>query len=47
MFYFGVSGIVSLQALGFLWCVIAANAVGGMLLPLLTMLTKEAKPNGN
>ena len=47
MFYFGVSGIVSLQALGFLWCVIAANAVGGMLLPLLTMVTKEAKPNGN
>ena len=41
MFYFAASGIVSWQACGFLWCVILSNAVGGVLLPLLTMLTKE------
>ena len=47
MFYFAASGIVSWQAFGFLWCVILSNAVGGVLLPLLTMLTKEEKQNGN
>lgn len=47
MFYFAASGIVSWQACGFLWCVILSNAVGGVLLPLLTMLTKEEKQNGN
>lgn len=47
MFYFAASGIVSWQACGFLWCVILSNAVGGVLLPLLTMLTKEENPNGN
>ena len=47
MFYFGASGIVSWEAFGFLWCVILSNAVGGVLLPLLTMLTKEEKQNGN
>ena len=41
MFYFGTSGIVSWEAFGFLWCVILSNAVGGVLMPLLTMLTKE------
>ena len=43
MFYFAASGMVSWQAFGFLWCVIFSNAVGGVLLPLLTMLTKEGK----
>ena len=47
LFYFAASGIVSWQAFGFLWCVILSNAAGGVLLPLLTLLTKEAKPNGN
>ena len=47
MFDLAASGIVSWQACGFLWCVILSNAVGGVLLPLLTMLTKEEKQNGN
>lgn len=38
MFYFGASGIVSLEALGYIWIVIFGNAVGGMLLPLLKKL---------
>ena len=46
MFYFGASGIVSRQAFGFVWCVILSNAVGGMLLPLLTKLTKEKTADG-
>ena len=46
MFYFAAAGVVSVQACGFLWIVIISNAVGGMLLPLLSKLTKEAKPNG-
>lgn len=47
LFYFAASGIVSWQAFGFLWCVILSNAVGGVLLPLLTRLTKEEKQHGN
>lgn len=35
MFYFAVSGIVSLKAFGFLWIVIIGNAVGALILPLL------------
>ena len=35
MFYFAVSGIVSLKAFGFLWTVIIGNAVGALILPLL------------
>ena len=35
MFYFAVSGIVSLKALGYIWLIIFGNAVGGMLLPWL------------
>ncbi len=35
MFYFAASGIVSLQAFGYLWLVILGNALGGLLLPLL------------
>ena len=47
LFYFATSGIVSWQAFGFLWCVILSNAVGGVLMPLLSMLTKEEKQHGN
>ncbi len=47
MFYFGASGIVSWEAFGFLWCVILSNAAGGVLMPLLTRLTKEEKQHGN
>ena len=35
IFYFATSGIVSLQAFVFLWTVIAGNAVGAVILPLL------------
>ena len=35
MFYFAVSGIVSVQALVFIWAVIIGNAVGAMILPAL------------
>ncbi|MBQ3866239.1 MAG: formate/nitrite transporter family protein [Clostridia bacterium] len=41
LFYFAASGIVSLRACGFLWMVILGNALGGMLLPVLT--GREAK----
>ena len=46
MFYFAASGIVSLKAFGFLWTVILGNTVGGMLLPLLSMIGKGEKHNG-
>lgn len=36
MFYFACSGMVSLRAFGFIWLVIAGNAVGGVFLPLIT-----------
>ena len=36
MFYFAASGIVSLEACGFLWIVMAGNVIGGMLMPLLS-----------
>ncbi len=35
MFYFGASGIISVQAFLYLWVVIGGNALGGMLFPLL------------
>ena len=47
VFYFAAAGVVSLEACGFLWIVIFSNAVGGMLLPLLSKLTKEAKSDVN
>ncbi len=43
MFYFAASGIVSLRACLYLWIVILANAVGGMLIPALMLLCKEKK----
>ena len=43
MFYFAVSGIVSLKAFGFLWLVIIGNALGAMLLPGLNLWGKGAK----
>ena len=49
MFYFAASGIVSLEAFGYLWLVIGGNAVGGMLLPLLQRVgvkKKEETDNG-
>ena len=41
MFYFAASGIVSLDAFAYLWIVILGNAIGGMLIPALSLLTKE------
>ena len=38
MFYFGASGIVSWEAFGYLWTVILGNSIGGILLPLVTMV---------
>ena len=43
MYYFAASNIVSWQAFGFIWIVIAGNSVGGMLLPLLEMIGKKEK----
>ncbi|MBE6616565.1 MAG: formate/nitrite transporter family protein [Ruminococcaceae bacterium] len=40
MFYFAASGIVSLGAFGYLWLVILGNAIGGMLIPALSLLCK-------
>ena len=41
MFYFSASGIVSFRALGFIWIVILGNALGGMLLPMLSRIGKS------
>lgn len=38
MFYFAASGIVSLKAFVFIWFVILGNTIGGMLIPLLSLL---------
>ncbi len=47
LFYFAASGIVSLRAFGYLWIVIAGNALGGLLLPLLDRLGgKKEVPHG-
>ena len=43
MFYVAAAGEYSFRALGFLLLVIAGNAVGGMLLPLLSRVGKEEK----
>ncbi len=44
LFYFSASGIVSIQATGFLWTVILGNTIGGMLIPaLLPVCGKEKK----
>lgn len=41
MFYFAASGIVSINAFAYLWVVILGNAIGGMLIPALSLLCKE------
>lgn len=46
MFYYAASGIVSAQACLFIWIVIAGNAVGGMLLPILNGKWGEEKRHG-
>ncbi len=41
MFYFAASGLVSLQAFGFIWTVILGNTLGAMILPLLQKVKKK------
>jgi len=41
MFYFGASGIVSLEAFAYIWVVIIGNSLGGMLFPFLDLFRKE------
>ena len=41
IFYFAASGMVSLQAFLFLWLVILGNALGAVILPLLTGATRK------
>ena len=38
MFYFAASGIVSLEAFGYIWTIILGNTIGGLLLPLLSKI---------
>ena len=40
MFYFGASGIVSLEAFGYICVVILGNSIGGMLFPVLKLPRK-------
>lgn len=44
MFYFAVSGIFSFDAFLFLMTVVLGNAIGGMLLPTLRLITTSKKP---
>jgi formate/nitrite transporter FocA (FNT family) len=43
MFYFAASGIVSLEAFGFIWTVILGNAIGAVIMCLFTLLAEEKK----
>ena len=45
MYYFAVSGMVDLQAFGFIWTVILGNTLGAMILPALGMIKKKEKTN--
>ena len=38
MFYFAASEFVSLEAFGYIWLVILGNSVGGLLMPMLSLL---------
>lgn len=46
MFYVAAAGELTLDALAFLVLVIGGNAIGGMLLPLLSMIGKEKEAKG-
>lgn len=45
--YFAISGIVSWEAFGFIWIVIAGNSIGAWILPLLGFGYKRAKKESN
>ena len=42
MYYFAVSGIVSFDALIFIWMVVLGNSIGGLLLPFIQWLAGKA-----
>ena len=46
MFYFSAAGILNLEAFVFIIIVLVGNAVGGMLLPLISMIGKGENSNG-
>ena len=46
LFYFSVSGIVSLKACGFIWTVILGNALGAVLVCLLEKVGKRREAKG-
>ncbi len=41
LFYFAASGIVKIEAFGFIWTVILGNSIGAVTLPLLTYKRKK------
>lgn len=45
MFYFAASGIVSLEAFGFIWIVLFGNALGSILLFITEREIKKEKVN--
>ena len=45
MFYFGVSGIINMESIFYIFVVIIGNAIGGMAMPLLNILGKEDPKN--
>ena len=47
IFYFAASDIVSIEAFGYLMLVVVGNAIGGMLLPALKILTEKKQNDKN
>ncbi len=45
MFYFGASGIISMESIIYLTVVVAGNSVGGMAMPILNILGKGEPKN--
>lgn len=43
IFYFAASGIISLQAFGYLWIIILGNSIGSLLIPLLKTVGGKQK----
>lgn len=47
IFYFAVSGIVSVQALGYLFLIILGNSLGALLIPALKLVGKKKESEKN
>ncbi len=45
IFYFSVSGIVSLEAFGYLWIIILGNSIGALIIPLLKRVGAPRRQN--